>query len=158
MYLSSQDPAYEGLSMHGRFGRISYFAWHMLLALGLLMLLGTAWLIAPHLFDQAIFIIDASSMIALLLLLIAQIGAVYFHIVFTVRRLHDCELNPYWAILCMIPFANWLWAFYLLFKPGINQKNVYGDVRHTLIWEKYLTYLSTLILVLFIIIFILFTK
>lgn len=158
MYLSSPDPAYEGLSLHGRFGRVSYFAWHVLLALALLLMIATAWLIAPHLFEHATLLFDASSIIALLLLLIAQIGAVYFHIIFTLRRLHDCALNPYWAVLCIIPFANWLLASYLLFKPGVKTPNAFGDIRHTLNWEKYLSSLTVVAIVVLSIYFILFAN
>lgn len=144
MDCSTSDPAYEGLSIHGRFGRRSYLAWHSLLALGLLLMLGTAALIAPDLRQVDFSNLDSSHVIALVLLLIAQLGALYFHVVFTVRRLHDCALNAYWALLCLIPFANWFLAFYLLFKPGIAQKNRFGEVRHTLNWEKYLAYCTVL--------------
>ena len=158
MYLYSQDPAYEGLSLHGRFGRVSYFAWHALLAIALLILSATAWLIAPHLFMLKAFTLDSSSIIALALLLIAQLGALYFHVIFTVRRLNDCNLKIGWAVLCLIPFANWLLALYLLFKPGIAKKNQFGEVRHTLIWEKYLSYLIILIMIIVIITLIMLNK
>ena len=147
MDFSSQNSAYEALSIEGRFGRISYFAWHMLMGIALLLILATAYLIQPDLFlhnGQIYF--NSSSIIALLLLCFSQLAVVYFHLIFSIRRLHDCGQNAWWAVLCLIPFANLILAIYLLFKAGDAEKNHFGEIRHTLAWEKYISYLAVPIL------------
>jgi uncharacterized membrane protein YhaH (DUF805 family) len=158
MYELPQDPAYEGLSIQGRFGRVSYLAWHILLAITLLILMATAWLIAPDLFPPTALVWDSSIVIALFVLFVAQLGTLYFHIIFTIRRLNDCNLTAWWAVLCLIPFANWLLAFYLVFKPGISEKNQYGTPRQTLLWEVGLVYLTGTLIILGSIIWILFAN
>lgn len=52
-----------------------------------------------------------------------SIYALVFNI--TVKRLHDVNINGWWAILSLIPLLNFILLIFLLFAPS-KQNNVYG--------------------------------
>lgn len=147
-------------SAKGRFGRLSYLAWTMVLgfiALGVVIVLA--------LFGAIIGLHGIGSYVAIGLLLL--IPFIYFMIVFQIRRLHDLNRTGWWAAL---PFAdgfigpilnlifhstslsvaltglsfviNLGFTFYLMLAKGTDGANDHGHQRSTPQWEKVLGWLN----------------
>ena len=45
---------------------------------------------------------------------------------FGIRRCHDIGISGWWLLLTIVPFVNFLFIFYLLFKAGTPGPNQYG--------------------------------
>jgi uncharacterized membrane protein YhaH (DUF805 family) len=123
----------------GRFGRLSYIAWGLLVSV-LAQIVefaagGTALLhpkldaagdlLPPDLSPMALGVIAAVALVALM------IG-----ILFMIRRLHDLDGSGWWALLALIPLVNVFFFLFLLLKAGTPGPNRYGPQRETPGWEK----------------------
>ena len=58
--------------------------------------------------------------------------AVYFvwfisYLTLVTRRLHDLDKKEWLIVLSLIPLVNVLFALYLLFFPGTEGRNKYGE-------------------------------
>ena len=138
-------------SYQGRFGRLSYIAWHLILwwaaiciGFGLLISLGI-FNFATFSFESSAYILPAiNNIFSLLFVLIYT----YFAFVITIRRLHDVNLSGWWSLLGFVPLLNFFFYLYLLLKKGHPSSNIYAPVRRTPIWEKLLAWLFILFVVL----------
>src|SRR5690606_11597409 len=74
--------------------------------------------------------------------------AIYFSMVFTICRLHDRNHSGWFSLLLLVPVVNILFALYLLFAPGDQQANQFGQPRTTRGWENVLAILYILVLIL----------
>jgi uncharacterized membrane protein YhaH (DUF805 family) len=132
-------------SYQGRFGRLSYIAWHLILwwaaiciGFGLLISLGI-FNFATFSFESSAYILPAiNNIFSLLFVLIYT----YFAFVITIRRLHDVNLSGWWSLLGFIPLLNFFFHLYLLLKKGDLYTNRYAPVRQTPFWEKILACLG----------------
>lgn len=141
-------------SYQGRFGRLSFIAWHAVLwwascciGFGLLLSLG--------LFNFATFSLDSA---AYLLPTINHIFSLlffglytYFAFVITIRRLHDINASGWWSLLSFVPMINLFFSVYLLVKKGHPTSNMYAPARITPFWEKFVAW-SCIVLMLVLII------
>ena len=134
----------SALSSSGRFGRLSYIGWNMLMSLSVVIIIGVAAAFSPELFTHP-YVLTGSSMATAILIGIAYLVLFYFSFVFTIRRLHDRNHSGWLSILLLIPGVNLIFVFYLLFAKGDIRTNRYGPQRITKSWEKVLAWLYILI-------------
>ena len=135
-------------SPKGRFGRLSFIAWYMLvtilsyIAIGLLG--GTTVFMETDPDKIALFF---SSMGGVSYALVTIITTVLL-VIFVIRRLHDVNTTGWLALLLIIPLVNLFLVLFLLVKRGDEGGNRYAAVRPTPGWEKVLGYTGTGLFVL----------
>lgn len=132
------------LSPSGRFGRLSYLGWNMLMSFSILIIIGIIATFSPDLFTNP-SALTGSSMVAAVLIGIAYIALLYFSFVFTIRRLHDRNHIGWLSLLILVPGINILFVLYLIFAKGDDRSNQYGPRRITKGWEKVLGWIYVLI-------------
>lgn len=135
------------LSHRGRFGRLSYIAWHSFLnivaflaALSLSIIFGI-FSLSTYSWDYLGTAIFEIANWGSLLFVLAYF---YFSFVITIRRLHDLNLSGWWSLLSLIPLLNIFFFIYLLCRSGDSFYNTYGATRLTAFWEKVLAWLVIL--------------
>lgn len=142
------NPHYPGnesaLSPNGRFGRLSYLGWNMLMTFSLLIIIGMIAAFSPDLFMDT-STLAGSSLVATVLIGLAYLVMLYFSFVFTIRRLHDRNHTGWLSLLILIPLVNLIFILYLIFAKGDDRPNQYGPRRSTRTWEKVLGWLYFLI-------------
>ena len=134
----------SALSPSGRFGRLSYLGWNMLMSFSILIIIGIIATFSPDLFTNP-SALTGSSMVAAVLIGIAYIALLYFSFVFTIRRLHDRNHIGWLSLLILVPGINLLFMLYLIFAKGDDRSNQYGPRRNTKGWEKVLAWFYILI-------------
>lgn len=134
----------SALSPNGRFGRLSYLGWNMLMTFSLLIIIGMIAAFSPGLFMDS-STLAGSSMVATVLIGLAYLVMLYFSFVFTIRRLHDRNHTGWLSLLILIPLVNLIFILYLIFAKGDDRPNQYGPRRSTRTWEKVLGWLYFLI-------------
>lgn len=124
------------LSPHGRFGRLSYLGWNMLMGL-----------VAIFFIIITSFIINKDNGLTpfIIMMVILYVPMLYFTFVFAIRRLHDLNQTGWLSLLILIPAINILIAIYLVFFKGTEGNNQYGEPRITQAWEKVLAWLYILV-------------
>lgn len=136
----SNVPGFDGedqsspFSPSGRFGRLSYIAWGMLLSFAFGVI---AFVIAG---GAAIFS-DPTAM-ASPIAIVLQVISVVPAIIFAIRRLHDFNASGWWSAVMIVPVANAILVLVLLFKGGNDGPNRFGPPRVTRGWEKVLGYIA----------------
>ena len=134
----------SALSPSGRFGRLSYLGWNMLMSFSILIIIGIIAAFSPGLLADPTTM-TGSSMLATVLIGIAYIVLLYFSFVFTIRRLHDRNHIGWLSLLILVPGINILFVLYLIFAKGDDRSNQYGPRRITKGWEKVLGWIYVLI-------------
>src|SRR5690606_28824352 len=136
--MNPYDPSSESaLSPNGRFGRLSYLGWNMLMTLSILSIIIMIAAFSPDLFTDSSALTDSSA-VAAVLIGIAYLVMLYFSFIFTIRRLHDRNHTGWLSILIFVPIINLFFILYLIFAKGDNCSNQYGPQRTTRGWEKVL--------------------
>ena len=128
------------LSVKGRFGRLSYLAWYMVVAI-------ISWVVMLVLSVAGVAVLDPEAMqrgegfgslaMAAVFFLIT-LAPIYFYVVFGVRRLHDMNMSGWLLLLMLVPLVNIIFGLVMLFVPGKPTANDYGPPRLTPTWEKVL--------------------
>lgn len=138
-------------SYQGRFGRLSFIAWHAVLwwascciGLGLLFSLGVFNFATWSLDSAAYLLATINNLFSLLFFVLYT----YFAFVITIRRLHDVNASGWWSLLSLMPFINLFFYGYLLLKKGHPRSNMYAPARVTPFWEKLVAWLCILMLLL----------
>ena len=134
----------SALSPSGRFGRLSYLGWNMLMSFSILIIIGIIAAFSPGLLADPTTM-TGSSMLATVLIGIAYIVLLYFSFVFTIRRLHDRNHIGWLSLLILVPGINLVFILYLIFAKGDDRSNQYGPRRNTKGWEKVLAWIYILI-------------
>ncbi|WP_407306762.1 TMEM128 family protein [Acinetobacter sp.] len=135
----------SALSPSGRFGRLSYLGWNMLMSFSILIIIGIiAAFFSPNLFNDP-STMTSSSITATVLIGIAYLGLLYFSFVFTIRRLHDRNHTGWLSLFMIVPLLNLIFILYLIFAKGDARNNQYGPRRTTKAWEKVLGWIYVLI-------------
>ncbi|WP_445661040.1 DUF805 domain-containing protein [Acinetobacter sp. F16] len=134
----------SALSPSGRFGRLSYLGWNMLMSFSILIIIGIIAAFSPGLLADPTTM-TGSSMLATVLIGIAYIVLLYFSFVFTIRRLHDRNHIGWLSLLILVPGINLVFMLYLIFAKGDDRSNQYGPRRNTKGWEKVLAWIYILI-------------
>ncbi len=120
----------SALSPSGRFGRLSYLGWNMLMSFSILIIIGIIAAFSPGLLADPTTM-TGSSMLATVLIGIAYIVLLYFSFVFTIRRLHDRNHIGWLSLLILVPGINLVFMLYLIFAKGDDRSNQYGPRRNT---------------------------
>ena len=98
----------SNLSANGRFGRLAYLGWSMLLGLVAGFIIVLLLMLMPSLFSPTT---DPSTSVSIGMVVIGlafYIALVYFNFVFTIRRLHDRNHTGWMSLLMLIPCFNLL--------------------------------------------------
>lgn len=111
-----EAPATFSMSFDGRLGRLSYFNAGFV-TLGMVGLLAVAM--------GGLFAAGAGGTL-LMPMLAGFVLLVVWNVRFSVLRLHDINLNGWWAALMVVPGFNNLLALALLLWPGTKGDNNYG--------------------------------
>lgn len=124
----------SGFSASGRFGRLSYLGWNMLLAVFVFFLAIIAAVMITVLSKSS----PDSSLIYIFggLFVIVYIAMIYLSFVFSIRRLHDRNQTGWLSLLSLVPLVNLLFFIYLSCAKGDATENNYGSPRMTQGWEK----------------------
>ncbi len=130
-------------SANGRFGRLSYLGWNMLLGLVLVLIVTSVILVEPNL-----IIYMKDSMTSMIFFGILYLIVIYFSLIFTIRRLHDLDQSGWLSLVTLIPVINLFFFLYLIFAPGTQGSNNYGAPRMTKTWEKVLGWMYGLVPIL----------
>lgn len=134
------------LSASGRFGRLSYVAWYMLLMIlswVAMMLVGGAGFGLAALSPGGLESQGAAFPLGIsVFLILISLVMLYFSIVFSSRRLHDMNLRGWWLLLMFIPVVNVIFTLVILLARGSAERNRFGPPRATPVWEKVVGYLG----------------
>lgn len=123
----------------GRFSRRSYLAWNMLIGFIFMLI---AFIVAVLVPNAEQILIDGSLPIPLMIIFATlYLLAIYFSIIFLIRRLHDRNHSGWMALLILVPVINIIFTLYILFAPGTAGTNQFGQPRPTLGWENILAIL-----------------
>lgn len=128
-------------SPKGRFARLSFLAWSVLLGIGV----GIFMLAAAHGRLLAIGMI-VGGMVGMIVasivgILIGLLAGIVF-VIFVIRRLHDVGTTGWWSLLLVVPFVNIVFGLVLACVPGNGGANRFGLPRITRVWERNLGYLA----------------
>lgn len=124
------------LYSRGRFGRLSFAAWSLLLSL--------LFFICIVVLDYSISLIfsadlpPAIKLLYRLLILFLSLIYLYYLVIIMIRRLHDCNHSSCLLWLMIIPGLNLGLLCYLFSKKGDEALNRFGYPRLMYGWEKIL--------------------
>ncbi|GLR13542.1 hypothetical protein GCM10007907_23320 [Chitinimonas prasina] len=104
-------------SVDGRLGRVRYLAYSIGVSLPGYLLIGVSAAIAA-----------ASQNLGMVLLGVSVLLMLAGTLIIVGRRLHDLDLNRWFALLMLVPYLNGLFGLYLLFAPGTKGRNRFGPM------------------------------
>ncbi|MCH7335778.1 DUF805 domain-containing protein [Acinetobacter sp. NIPH 2699] len=131
------------LSAKGRFGRLSFAAWTMLMTIVFCIVI---FILAFASFGGNLLVNSDFPLITVLLFIVIYAAMIYISFIFTIRRLHDRNQTGWLSLLMLIPFFNLIFLIYLLAAKGSDGENNYGPLRETAGWEKVLGWIYIVIL------------
>ena len=122
------------LSPRGRFGRLAYLAWYLVLSFCLMIpiILGVLGFFA---------FTDSVNDLSGILTALAVVGAIlyfvffYYIIVITIRRLHDLNQTGWLCLLMFVPIVGIGFMLYVMFAKGATANNEFGAPRPNRGWE-----------------------
>jgi uncharacterized membrane protein YhaH (DUF805 family) len=122
-------------SPKGRFGRLSYIAWGVLL--------GVVGWVAMMVVGGGMAAMGSDSMAAMgPMAIVVQLVLFVPTILFAIRRLHDFNASGWWSLLFIVPIVNFVFILVLLLKGGTAGANRFAAPRVTRGWEKVLGYIG----------------
>ncbi len=140
------------LSPAGRFGRLSYLAWILVISIlfyAAAIVVGLVFGVSAAAIGQAESgAFGGISIVAIVIFAVLYIALIYFVFVFAIRRLHDLNQSGWLSLLLLIPLVNIIFGLYILFGKGTQGVNKYGPQRITLGWEKVLGWIYIVLTVL----------
>lgn len=137
------DDITSPFSPKGRFGRLSYLAWSMLLYI-------PVWIISIGVSLAAPGNPEAMQPVALgmsVIMVIYMIPMVVSMWLFVIRRLHDFNASGWWSLLFIVPVANLIFGLVLLLRRGSEGLNSFGPERITRGWERALGFFGIVMMV-----------
>jgi uncharacterized membrane protein YhaH (DUF805 family) len=133
----------------GRFGRLSWMAWNLVLGLGgfivVAALMAGGLIAMPDPESAAMPAMGVGAMIGIFAI---EIVLLVFYILLTIRRFHDIDASGWWTALIIVPLVNLIVFLVLLFKRGNEGANRFGPPRPTAGWEKVLGIVYIVLMVL----------
>ncbi|WP_436862165.1 DUF805 domain-containing protein [Acinetobacter haemolyticus] len=131
------------LSAKGRFGRLSFAAWTLLMTIIFCIVI---FILAFASFGGNFLQSSDFPLITVLLFIVIYVAMIYISFIFTIRRLHDRNQTGWLSLLMLIPFFNFIFLIYLLCAKGTEGENTYGPRRDTAGWEKVLGWFYIIII------------
>jgi uncharacterized membrane protein YhaH (DUF805 family)/Tfp pilus assembly protein PilE len=113
---TAQSDDIRFFDLNSRIGRLRYLAYSM----GLLLLTLVAALLCGMVYR-------VSSGLGMALFAIMYIAMLVLSIAFGVRRMHDQDRSGWWMLMIIIPVANLVLLVLLLFVPGSDGENSFGE-------------------------------
>lgn len=142
--MNSSTPTVDHpLSAKGRFGRLSFAAWTLLMTIVLCIVI---FILAFASFGGNLLVSSDFPLITVLLFIVIYAAMIYVSFIFTIRRLHDRNQTGWLSLLMLIPFFNFIFLIYLLAAKGSDGENSYGPLRETAGWEKVFGWIYIVIL------------
>ncbi|WP_445114662.1 DUF805 domain-containing protein [Acinetobacter sp. WZC-1] len=132
------------LSAKGRFGRLSYLGWNLLLGFFIFLLGVLAAFLIPNFANP-----PTTPTIPNTFLIIVYIVILYFSLIFAIRRLHDRNHSGWLSLLIILPLINLFFLIYLSCAKGDEGTNNYGAPRITRGWEKILAWIYIIVVPVF---------
>jgi len=105
-------------NIHGRIGRLRLLAWFIVLILTFVGLMALSMGIMS--------ILGENSTLAVILLVLSILAALYIKFCISVKRLHDIGLSAWFMLISLIPIIGILCDIALFFWPGSKDENDYG--------------------------------
>ena len=125
------------LSPRGRFSRLAYLAWYMVLTL-IIMVPVLIGVIAFTVLGQSLANQDMLLMVGIGLMLILYLIFFYYAFVITIRRLHDLNQTGWLSLLMFVPLINIGFMLYVMLAKGTPLNNEFGAPRPNRSWEAVL--------------------
>ena len=101
----------------GRMNRMQYLVAKVVLGLATTMLVFLLRFLGETVFNYGVYVFGAI--------------AVFYHLAFDTRRLHDIGYTGFVALLLFVPVVNVLYLLYLLFGLGQDKVNEYGKPQQS---------------------------
>jgi len=140
------------LSIKGRFGRLSFFAWYVVTGLisGILSALLAALGIGIATITPEMMRANGGGMPwgAMLPDLMLGLVFLYFYIVFGIRRLHDMNRSGWWLLLGLVPVVNVILGLVMMLLSGTAGANDFAPPRLTATWEKVVAWIGIALMLL----------
>lgn len=136
------------LSPKGRFARLSYIAWYMVITIIsyiVMFAVGGAFMMTATDPNQ---IMEFFSSAGGILYIVVSIAVTIIFVIFSIRRLHDLNKTGWLMLLILIPLINIIFMLYLLIAKGDEGTNRFGGYRPTPTWERILGYIGIGVFVL----------
>jgi uncharacterized membrane protein YhaH (DUF805 family) len=108
-------------SMQGRLGRLRYLAYGFGIAFFGQILLAMMGGMGAALQSEA------GSALSLVGIAIVYIAMIVISIMLAVQRLHDMDKTGWLYLLILVPIVNIIFGLYMLFAPGTQSANRYGN-------------------------------
>lgn len=135
------------LSPRGRFARLAYLAWYLIITLTV----SIAVILALVIFGTAGMSADPYARINSVSLVVVGVACIvftYYAFVLTIRRLHDLNQSGWLSLLMLVPMVNVLFMLYVIIAPGNSGGNNFGLPRPNQGWEKVLGVIYIVMLIL----------
>ena len=151
-----QNDTSSPFSAKGRFSRLSYLAWYLVLNIVVFIIAGVIMAIT----GAAASVLTASDPNAVLAFYTSGAGLVVLaimlvslvvNIIFFIRRLHDIDMSGWFSLLFLIPLVNLIFGIYALAKKGTEGVNRFGSARATPKWERILGIIALVLIVLYLV-------
>lgn len=134
----------SGLSANGRFGRLSYLAWNMLLGFFLMFCGVLAVFSIPNM--TSLIAGETPSLGLFVPIIVIYIVLIYCTYIFAIRRLHDLNKTGWLSLILLIPLVGLFFWVYISCAKGDEGTNIYGAPRITRGWEKVLGWIYIIML------------
>lgn len=121
-------------SISGRFGRLSYLAWSLIITVVMWLVMMVMSIVAGTAMGAGSA--ETGAIVVGLLSFVVVIAGAYFGVVFAGRRLHDINASAWWVLLMLVPIVSFIFILVLWFAPGNEGENRFAGVRITPGWEK----------------------
>jgi uncharacterized membrane protein YhaH (DUF805 family) len=133
-------------SPSGRFGRLSYIAWGLIVGV-LAQVINTLAGLGGVGVDWTTDISQASAAGLAVVFAVGLVSLIAFFI-FAIRRLHDFDASGWWSLALIVPLANLVLLLILWLKRGTEGPNRFAPPRPTPGWEKVVGYIGIAFIVL----------
>lgn len=137
-------------SPSGRFGRLSYIAWGVIVGvLGNVVTAifgGGAAFVPQHDASGAPILPDISGP-AMAAIVVVSLISLVLYVIFSIRRCHDFNGSGWLVLIGLIPLANLVFFLYLWLKGGDDGANNYGPPRVTPGWERVVGIIGVVLIV-----------
>ncbi len=132
------DPSLDHpLSPRGRFGRLAYLAWYLVLSLAIMIPI-ILWVVGFFALAETVNDLKGIFAASFFIIFILYIVFFYYAIVITIRRLHDLSQTGWLSLLMFVPLINIGFMLYIMFAKGVPENNEFGAPRPNRTWENVL--------------------
>ena len=154
---NGQNDTTSPFSAKGRFSRLSFLAWNLILNVIMLIVFAVIASVAGAA-STLLTGTDPDAMIAFytsgagIFMLALMLVSLIITLIFFIRRLHDINMSGWWSILAFIPLVNIIFGIYVLVKKGTEGSNNFGPTRATPNWERILGIIAIVLIVLYLVV------